>query len=140
MLSNTLTGRATVWPLALAVAAILAPGAACAQSAPPAARTPAAAEAEARIAADADARLLDALLSDAHIALTERRPPAPGDSARAAALARELRRSLAKYKDVRAAEADGYSLFAPAIADQREYHYIHPGRIWREQREGVTTS
>jgi hypothetical protein len=41
---------------------------------------------------------------DLHMRLTPLRAPAPGDSARAAAVLAVMRRELARYRDVRAAE------------------------------------
>src|SRR6266516_3770821 len=53
---------------------------------------------------------------DLHMRLTPERPPAPGDSTRAAAVVAVMRRELAKYRDVRVAEADGFRNFIPAAA------------------------
>jgi hypothetical protein len=53
---------------------------------------------------------------DLHMRLTPERPVAPGDSARAAAVLAVMRRELAKYRDVRAAQADGFRNFIPAGA------------------------
>ena len=53
---------------------------------------------------------------DLHMRLTRERPPAPGDSARGAAVLAVMRRELAKYRDVRVAEADGFRNFIPAAA------------------------
>jgi len=53
---------------------------------------------------------------DLHMRLTPERRPAPGDSARAAAVLAVMRRELAKYRDVRVAEADGFRNFIPAAA------------------------
>ena len=67
-----------------------------------------------------------------HLDLTPRRSPAPGDSARAAKVVAELRRGIAKYRDITVAIADGYHMFAPQVQDQPIYHYIHPTRTMRE--------
>lgn len=53
---------------------------------------------------------------DLHMRLTPVRSPAPGDSARAAEVLAVMRRELARYRDVRAAEADGFRNFIPAGA------------------------
>jgi len=94
-------------------------------------------EMESQPLATDDRALVGALLGGRHLALSPTRPPAPGDSARAAAVASELRRSLAKYKDVAAAEADGYRRFAPRVRQQPVYHYVNPRRAWREREELV---
>jgi hypothetical protein len=53
---------------------------------------------------------------DLHLRLTPLRPAAPGDSARAAQVLGVMRRELAKYRDVRVAEADGFRQFLPGTA------------------------
>ena len=53
---------------------------------------------------------------DLHMRLTPQRPPAPSDSARAAQVLAVMRRELARYRDVRAAEADGFRNYIPAGA------------------------
>jgi hypothetical protein len=102
-----------------------------------AAAAPAADEVESQPLATDDRALVRALLGGDHLRLTPERPPAPGDSARAAAVAAELRRALVKYEDVAAAEADGYRRFAPRVREQAVYHYVSPRRAWRERREFV---
>jgi hypothetical protein len=67
-----------------------------------------------------------------HLDLTPVRSTAPGDSARAAAVAAELRRSIAKYQDVSVAVADGFRMFAPQATEQPIYHYINATRTMRE--------
>ena len=52
---------------------------------------------------------------DLHLHLTSHRAAAPGDSARAAEVLVTMRRELAKYADVRVAEADGYRQFLPGV-------------------------
>lgn len=51
---------------------------------------------------------------DLHLRLTAVRPPAAGDSARAAEVLAVMRRDLARYRDVRVAEEDGFRQFIPA--------------------------
>jgi len=52
---------------------------------------------------------------DLHMRLTPQRVPAAGDSARAAEILGVMRRDLARYADVRVAEADGYRQFLPGV-------------------------
>ncbi len=63
------------------------------------------------------------LESGPHIQLTSPRQPTPEDIARADAVSLAARQALAKYKDVRVAERDGYKMFAPGIPGQEEYHF-----------------
>ena len=58
-----------------------------------------------------------------HMRMTALRAPSAGDSARARALADTLRRALAKYRDVKVAESDGFRMFAPKVKNQRVYHF-----------------
>lgn len=50
---------------------------------------------------------------DLHLRLTTVRSPAPADSARATEMLSVMRRKLAKYRDVRVAENDGFRQFLP---------------------------
>ena len=68
-----------------------------------------------------------------HMEMTPTRPRAPGDSARAATVARELRAALMKYRDTSAAVADGYRMFMPQVKEQRVYHFTNN---WRAVQEG----
>jgi len=54
------------------------------------------------------------MAEDLHLRLTALRAPAPGDSARAAAILAVMRRDLARYQDIRAAQADGFRQYIPA--------------------------
>jgi hypothetical protein len=47
--------------------------------------------------------------------MTDARPPAPGDSARAAQVVAQMRSTLGRYRDVRAAQADGFRQFLPGV-------------------------
>ena len=58
-----------------------------------------------------------------HLEMTPLRAPAPGDSARAEAVAAELRGAIVKYRDTTAAVADGFRMFAPQIRNQKVYHF-----------------
>jgi hypothetical protein len=60
-----------------------------------------------------------------HMELSPLRTPTHADSIRAAAIAAELRRAIAKYRDTSAATADGYRLFLPNVKDQRIYHFTN---------------
>jgi hypothetical protein len=66
------------------------------------------------------------MAAEAHLRLSAARAPNAADSARAAALAATLRTALEKYRDVHAAEADGYRIFLPNVP-QSVYHYTN----WR---------
>ena len=75
---------------------------------------------------------MNAHSSGPHLELTPVRRAAPGDSARAAKVVADLRRGIAKYKDVTVAMADGFHMFAPEAREQPIYHYMHPTRTMRE--------
>ena len=64
----------------------------------------------------------------AHLTLTPTRPPSGADSVRAAAVADMLRRAIARYADVRLAEADGFRRFAPRLKNQAVFHYTRWSR------------
>jgi hypothetical protein len=66
---------------------------------------------------------MDGALMDApHMRMTKLGAPAPGDSARAAAVLAALREGVAPYADFHRALADGFRIFAPQIP-QRVYHF-----------------
>lgn len=69
--------------------------------------------------------LVNALLSDTagHMRMAEPRAATPADSARAQGIVRTMRAALAPYRDVAAAERDGYVQFMPWLEDQVIYHY-----------------
>jgi hypothetical protein len=58
-----------------------------------------------------------------HMAYSSTRPMTAPDSVKAAQIVNELRQSIAKYSDVKLAEADGYKMFAPEIKNQPQYHF-----------------
>lgn len=64
-------------------------------------------------------------VEDLHMKLTPQRRAATGDSARATALVTRIRSSLAKYRDVRAAVADGFQQFLPGVKNQPVFHYTN---------------
>ncbi|HUQ80269.1 MAG TPA: hypothetical protein VM076_04000 [Gemmatimonadaceae bacterium] len=66
-----------------------------------------------------------------HMRMSPARAATSADSARAAALVLEARSSLARYKDVRVAEREGYKIFAPNVP-QDVYHYTNIGIAFRE--------
>ena len=76
-------------------------------------------------AADA---VMSAPMSDAakkHMRLSPTRAGTASDTARALELARQLRRSLARYADTAVAVAEGYRMFMPNVKTQRVYHFTN---------------
>ena len=67
-----------------------------------------------------------------HMEMTPARAATPADSARALAVVAELRRGIAKYKDVSVAERDGYRMFLPNVKNQRVYHFTSRGNAFKE--------
>lgn len=65
----------------------------------------------------------DKAIVAAHLEVTPLRAPTVQDSIRASKIANELRSAIAKYRDVRVAEADGFKMFAPQIKNQSIYHF-----------------
>ncbi len=59
---------------------------------------------------------------DPHMTLTPLRPRSPADSIRTAQLVAQIRTALARYRDVRVAEADGFRKFLPSVK-QPIYHF-----------------
>lgn len=68
-----------------------------------------------------------------HLRLTPVRAPTAADSARAERIVNAARAGIAKYRDVRLAERDGYRMFAPGIRNQPVYHYTKAGAAIRAQ-------
>jgi len=58
-----------------------------------------------------------------HMAYSSSRPVTAADSVRSAKVVNELRQAIAKYQDVKVAEADGFKMFAPQIKNQPQYHF-----------------
>jgi hypothetical protein len=58
-----------------------------------------------------------------HMTYSSTRPLTVQDSVRSAYVINELRQAIAKYQDVKVAEADGYKMFAPEIKNQPQYHF-----------------
>ena len=74
--------------------------------------------------AAANAAMVGSMAGDPHFKLTPVHAANPADSARAAALVATIRAALARYRDVRLAEADGYQKFLPGVR-QPVYHFTN---------------
>jgi hypothetical protein len=59
-----------------------------------------------------------------HMKMTALRQPKSGDAARAQQVAEEARQAAEKYKDYRAALADGFKIFLPNVP-QKMYHFTN---------------
>ncbi|HYS69541.1 MAG TPA: hypothetical protein VEM14_04820, partial [Gemmatimonadaceae bacterium] len=68
-----------------------------------------------------------------HMAYSSPRRRTAGDSVRSAQIINELREAIAKYQDVKVAEADGYKMFAPEIKNQPQYHFTKGWNAIRNQ-------
>src|SRR6267154_3314445 len=66
----------------------------------------------------------------AHMHMSGLRTPQAGDAARAQNIVDTARQALEPYRDVKAAEADGYRLFLPNVM-QNMYHFTN----WRYAME-----
>jgi hypothetical protein len=66
-----------------------------------------------------------AMSANPHMRMAPPRVASAADSARAERIVERARVSLAKYKDVRVAERDGYRMFAPGIKNQPVYHFTN---------------
>ena len=60
-----------------------------------------------------------------HMELTPTRRATAADSARALAVANEVRTAIAKYADTAAATAAGYRMFLPGLKSQKVYHFTN---------------
>jgi len=91
----------------------------------PAGRTPASDSTDTAAAAAADREMggMGGMEADPHMSMTPTWPLAAGDSARARALVEQVRSSLARYRDVKVALADGYKEFLPNVKNQHVYHF-----------------
>ena len=67
-----------------------------------------------------------------HMELTPMRKATRDDSLRAARVAADLKRAIAKYRDTALAVADGYKMFLPNLKNQRVYHFTNYGRAFKE--------
>jgi hypothetical protein len=77
-----------------------------------------------RANAAADMAMSGPMSADAHMRMTPLRPRSVADSARAAVRVSELRAAIQRYRDVHAAEADGYRIFLPNVP-QPVYHFTN---------------
>jgi len=68
-----------------------------------------------------------------HVRMSPERLATAADSARAAELVATAQVALAKYKDVRVAEREGYRMFAPNVKNQPVYHFTKIGAAFRER-------
>jgi hypothetical protein len=64
------------------------------------------------------------MVMSAHMTMTEPRPPTPADVERARQILETMRAALSKYKDYKAAMADGYEPFMPTVP-QDVYHFAN---------------
>jgi hypothetical protein len=78
--------------------------------------------ADAMAHAATDVAMAGALRAGSHIRLSPARVATSTDSLRADSIVFVLRDAIAKYRDVRLAEADGFRMFAPGTP-QRTYHF-----------------
>ena len=78
--------------------------------------------ADAATHAATDVAMADVLRDGAHMRLTPTRVATAEDSLRADSIVFVLRDAIAKYRDVRVAEARGFRIFAPGVP-QRVYHF-----------------
>jgi hypothetical protein len=67
-----------------------------------------------------------------HMVLTPARNATRDDSLRAARVAADLKRAIAKYQDTAVAVADGYTMFLPNVKNQKVYHFTNYGRAFKE--------
>ena len=81
----------------------------------------------------ASAVMGEAMVEMPHLRLTPARAASAADSARARAIAAELRRAVAKYASVDAAVADGYEQFAPQLKQQRVLHFSKGRHAFRNE-------
>jgi hypothetical protein len=65
-------------------------------------------------AAAAEHEMAGMMAEDLHLKLTTPRAPASGDSTRAAEVLSVMRRDLARYRDIRVAQGDGFREYVPA--------------------------
>ena len=71
----------------------------------------------------AEESMSDGMAVGKHLRVTRLRNATTADSARARAIADTLRAAIAKYRDVKVAEADGYAQFAPRVKMPKVYHF-----------------
>jgi hypothetical protein len=74
-----------------------------------------------------------AMAANPHMRMTPTRVATAADSARATQVVDKARAAIARYKDVRVAERDGYRRFAPNVKNQPVYHYTKMSAAVRER-------
>jgi hypothetical protein len=126
MFASALFKSAVIASVAMVLAAPL-----CAQHAPEHADT-AHATKSAHMDMNGDADWKIAAMAK-HMDYSRTRPRTAEDSVRAMHIINELRQAIAKYRDVRLAEEDGYKMFAPQIKNQPQYHFTKSGNAIRNQ-------
>jgi len=82
-------------------------------------------ETDSSIAAGTDHVMNGKMVAGMHMEMTPSRLMTRADSIRAAEIVRELRSSIAKYRDVRLALKDGYKQFAPGLKGQKVLHFTN---------------
>ncbi len=80
-----------------------------------------------------DETMAGTMTANPHMRMSPIRAASRADSARAAQLVERSRVALARYKDVRVAERDGYRMFAPNIKNQPVYHFTNLRLAIRER-------
>ena len=74
-----------------------------------------------------------AMGANPHMRMSPMRTETAADSARAQTIVTTARAALAKYKDVRVAEREGYRMFAPNVKNQPVYHFTKIAAAVRER-------
>jgi hypothetical protein len=77
----------------------------------------------------------DTMDAGRHLRMTPHWDERSGDRARADSLADVARNALARYTDVKLAEADGYHMFAPKVRKQGVYHYSNRANAFHARSE-----
>jgi len=72
-----------------------------------------------------------AMAANPHLRLTPARTASARDRRRADSLVATLRRALEPYRDVRAAERDGYAQFLPGVKNQPLFHFTSNRRAMK---------
>jgi hypothetical protein len=67
-----------------------------------------------------------------HMQMSPKRVATHDDSVRALAVVSELRKAIAKYKDISVAERDGYQMFLPNVKNQHVYHFTNRRNGFKE--------
>lgn len=67
-----------------------------------------------------------------HMEMSPLRVGTHDDTVRARAVAAELRSAIARYKNVKVAEEDGYAMFLPGVKEQRVFHFTRRSNALRE--------